>query len=72
MSQEQQTIAALKIRLFDAGEELSFVKSQVQDFQKTLMTIVSLTGLEPEEGAETIELEKIVEAVKALVPEVKA
>ncbi|UOX40521.1 tail fiber chaperone [Aeromonas phage GomatiRiver_11] len=68
MSQEQQIIASLKIRLFDAGEQIGAQQSQLDDFQKTLMTIVDIIGLQPEEGAESIALEKIVDGVRALVP----
>ncbi|UYD57416.1 hypothetical protein OFDDKENP_00022 [Aeromonas phage B614] len=72
MSQDlNQVVAALKIRLFDAGEEMAATQAQLQNFQKTLMAIVEAINLQPEEGAESIELDKIVEAVKALVPEAK-
>lgn len=72
MTQDQQQIASLKIRLFDAGEQLTALQSQTQEFQKTLMDIVSAIGLVPEEGAESIQLEKIVDAVRALAPAEKA
>ncbi|AAQ81451.1 gp57A [Aeromonas phage 31] len=68
MQQAQQLIASLKIRLFDAGEHLANTQAQAKEFSETLTKIVQIVGVQPAEGAESIELSTIVSAVEALVP----
>lgn len=67
MTAEQQAIATLKIRLFDANEQLAATQNQAKEFSDTLTRIVQLLAIEPIEGEDSIALVSIVEAVEKLV-----
>lgn len=64
----EQTIATLKIRLFDTNEHLSAVQSQAKEFSDTLTMIVQILGVQPKDGEDSIALADIVAAVSAVAP----
>lgn len=62
----QTKIIELKARLFDAQEYINDLEKKIDQFQKTLMQIVSITGAKPAEGSDVIAFEEIVDSVAAL------
>ena len=68
MNAEQQTIASLKIRVFDLSEQLVATQQQAKEFSDALTKIVQILGVTPVDNEDSIALSSIVEAVEALVP----
>lgn len=57
----------LKIRLFDAQEQIAFMNDQIKEREDVLMEIVKLANVQPNENGE-VGFGDIVEAVRALIP----
>lgn len=64
----EATVTALKSRLFDANEELTQAQSVIQNLSTGFQEIVKAMGLEGDENG-SIQIQAVVDAVKALVPE---
>lgn len=60
----ESTIVALKARAFDTQEQLAAFQDQSQQFTEALKAIADAVGI----TGETVQLNDIVEAVKALAP----
>lgn len=60
----ESTIIALKARAFDTQEQLAAFQDQSQQFTEALKAIADAVGI----TGETVQLNDIVEAVKALAP----
>lgn len=68
----EQTIATLKIRLFDTNEQLAGVQNQAKEFSDALTKIVQILGVQPHEGEDAIALADIVDAVARVAPVAEA
>lgn len=66
--QLQTQIQSLKIRLFDAGEQLQNAAATVQELQGALGQIAQLSGVAADEQGQ-ITIQSIIDAVKALTVE---
>lgn len=64
----EQTVTALKSRLFDTQEQLAQTNAGVQSLTETLSKIVTILGITPKEDG-TVGVQEIIDAVQALVPE---
>lgn len=64
--QLEQAVATLKIRLFDAQEQIAFLDGQIKEREKALMKIVELVQVQPDENG-TVSFDAIVDAVRVLV-----
>lgn len=64
--QLQTQIQSLKIRLFDAGEQLQNAAATIQELQGALGQIAQLTGVTADEQGQ-ITIQSIIEAVRVAV-----
>ncbi|UNA02508.1 tail assembly chaperone protein [Serratia phage SP1] len=60
----QEQIAALKIRLFDIGEQYAALEAQAGQFQQALVQIAGLLGV----TGEAVQLQDVIEAVRVYAP----